>query len=108
MKTKTCIGIIFLATVSISVFGNTWELVKEKTWSTKDFPTEQIVFYETVNGLKKAIYQLNGSGVCAIRSVIYDIELKGDSIYLKDALNLEPHRQSKKQEKKNYYLLCYI
>jgi len=91
MNTKTCIGIIFFATVSISVFGNNWELLKEKTWSTKDFPTEQIVFYETANGLKKAIYQLNGSGVCAIRSVIYDIELKGDRIYLKDGMNLEPH-----------------
>ena len=83
---------------SISVFGNTWELVKEKTWSTKDFPTKQIVFYETVNGLKKAIYQPNGSGRCAVRSFIYDIELKGDSIYLKDAMDLEPNMQSKKRE----------
>lgn len=98
MKTKTCIGIIFFATVSFSVFGNTWELIKEKTWSTKEFPTEQVVFYETVNGLKKAIYQLNGSGVCATRSVIYDIELKGDSICLKDGMNLEPHRQSNKRD----------
>ena len=100
MNTKIFIGIISFATVNISVFGNTWEFVKEKTWSTQDFPTERIVFYETVNGLKKAIYQINGSGVCAIHSVIYDIELKGDTIYLKDAMNLDPHRQSKKREDK--------
>jgi hypothetical protein len=97
MTTKTCIGIIFFATVSISVFGNTWEFIKEKTWSTKDFPTMQIVFYETENGLKKGIYQINGSGRCAVLSVIYDIDLKGDTIYLKDGMNLEPHMQSKKR-----------
>lgn len=93
-------GIIFFMMMNISVFGNTWELIKEKTWNTKNFPTEQIVFYETVNGLKKAIYQLNGSGRCAVRSFIYDIELNGDSIYLKDAMNLEPNVRTRKQESK--------
>ena len=100
MKKRISFGIIFTIITNISAFGKTWELVKEKTWSTKEFPTEQIVFYETVNGLKKAIYQLNGSGRCAVRSFIYDIELKGDSICLKDAMDLEPSIQSKKRESK--------
>ena len=88
--------------VNISVYADTWELVKERTWiETEDFPTSQIVFYETVNGLKKAIGQINGSGVCAIFSAIYDIELKGDTICLKDGMNLkdgmdlEPARERK-------------
>ncbi|MDR2084175.1 MAG: hypothetical protein LBP67_04195 [Bacteroidales bacterium] len=98
MKKKIFFGIIFTIITSISVFGCTWELIKEKTWGTKHFPTEQIVFYESLNGLKKAIYQLNGSGRCAVRSFIYDIELKGDSIYLIDALDLEPNVPSKKRE----------
>ena len=108
MKTKTIIEIIFFATVHISVFGNTWELIKERTWSTKDFPTEQIVFYETVNGLKKAIYQLNGSGRCAVRSVIYDIELKGDTISLKYGMNLEPNAYSKKRGNKLLSLVLHL
>jgi hypothetical protein len=98
MKTKNLIGIIFFMAVKVSAFGNTWEYIAEKTWITKNFPTEQIVFYETINGLKKAIYQLNGSGRCAVRSVIYDIELKGDTIYLKDAMDLEPNAPSKKRK----------
>lgn len=100
MRTKIFIGIVFFATINLSLLGNNWELVKEKTWRTKDFPTEQFVFYETINGLKKAIYQLNGSGRCAIRSIIYDIELNGDTIYLKDGMNLEPDIPSKKRNDK--------
>lgn len=71
-------------------YGNTWKNINEKTWiSKKDFPTNQYVFYETANGLKKAIYQINGSGRCAVLSLIFDVELKGDTIYLKNGLNLD-------------------
>lgn len=71
-------------------FGSTWDAINEKTWiSDKDFPTSQYVFYETSNGLKKAIFQINGSGRCAILSLIYDIELKEDTIILKNEMNLD-------------------
>ncbi len=81
--------ILLLISTCIS-FGNTWDVINEKTWiSNKDFPTSQYVFYETANGLKKAIFQINGSGHCAVLSLIYDVELKGDTINLKNELNLD-------------------
>jgi hypothetical protein len=81
--------IILLISTYMS-FGNTWEVINEKTWiSEKDFPTSQYVFYETSNGLRKAIYQINGSGRCAVLSLIYDVELKGDTISLKNELTLD-------------------
>lgn len=98
MKTKIFIGVVFFVVGNIYVLGNNWERIKEKTWSTKDFPTEQFVFYETVNGFKKAIYQLNGSGRCAVRSIIYDVEMKDYTFYLKYPMNLEPDMYSKKRK----------
>jgi hypothetical protein len=71
-------------------FANTWETINEKTWiSNKDFPTSQYVFYETSNGLKKAIFQINGSGRCAVLSLIYDVEIVADTIRLKNELTLD-------------------
>jgi hypothetical protein len=81
---------IFLIISYCFAYGNTWENINEKTWiSRKDFTTNQYVFYETANGLKKAIYQINGSGRCAVLSLIFDVKLKGDTIYLKNGLNLD-------------------
>ncbi len=94
---KRIISINIILLFSINVLSSTWETIEDKTWLGKrDFPTEQYVFYETVNGLKKAIYQINGSGRCAVLLLIYDVELKGDTIYLKNELNLEDTTEKKK------------
>jgi hypothetical protein len=72
------------------VFANSWDSIKDKTWIfMRDFQSNQYVFYETINGLKKAIFQVNGSGRCAILSLIYDVELNGDTIILKNELKLD-------------------
>jgi hypothetical protein len=82
--------ILFLMISCSFTFGNPWEIIKEKTWiAKKDFPTNQYVLFETANGLKKAIFQINGSGRCAVLSLIYDIELIADTIVLKNELNLD-------------------
>lgn len=89
MKRLILTKIILLISVYVS-FGNTWETINEKTWiSNKDFPTSQYVFYETSNGLMKAIFQINGSGRCAILSLIYDVEIIADTIRLKNELTLD-------------------
>jgi hypothetical protein len=89
MKRLNLTIILLLISTYIS-FGNTWEVINEKTWiSNKDFPTSQYVFYETSNGFKKAIFQINGSGRCAVLSLIYDVELNGDTISLKNELTLD-------------------
>lgn len=89
MKRLILTKIILLISVYVC-FGNTWETINEKTWiSNKDFPTSQYVFYETSNGLKKAIFQINGSGRCAVLSLIYDVEIVADTIRLKNELTLD-------------------
>lgn len=90
------------------VYGNPWDSIKEKTWiSKKDFPTNQYVFYETINGLKKAIFQINGSGRCAILSLIYDVEIKGDTIILKNELKLD-NSNLEKRENSNTSKKLYV
>ena len=54
-----------------------------------DFAGEHFVFFTTVNGKKKAIKQNLGSGVCVIKSEIYDIEIMGDSLFLINGLDLK-------------------
>jgi hypothetical protein len=60
-----------------------------KTWFNKSgFTGHSYVFYQLKGGDMKAIKQIHGSGVCAIASEIYDIEIKGDSLILFNGLNL--------------------
>jgi len=106
MKQIILIYIISLFSINVT-FGNTWETIKEKTWiAKKDFPIDQYVFYETKNGLKKAIFQIEGSGRCAIISLIYDVELKENIIYLKNELDLvnSTLERGKNQKQKILYL----
>jgi hypothetical protein len=89
MKQLIFISIFLLISFGI-VSGNTWNSIKDKTWiAKKDFPTNQYVFFETTNGLKKAVFQINGSGRCAVLSLIYDVEMNGDTIILKNELKLD-------------------
>lgn len=89
MKRLNLTTLIILISYCIG-FANPWDTIKEKTWiAEKEFPTNQYVFYETNSGLKKAIFQINGSGRCAILSLIYDVEINGDTIILKNELKLD-------------------
>ncbi|QQS50979.1 MAG: hypothetical protein IPM71_15600 [Bacteroidota bacterium] len=63
--------------------------IDNKTWFEENgFAGTTIVFYQTSNGLNKAIKQINGSGVPVVASGIYDVEFQTDSIILFNGLNL--------------------
>jgi hypothetical protein len=99
MKQKLIIETFFLL-LTLSTFGNTWETIKEKTWKAeKEFPSNQIVFYETINGLKKAIYQMEGSGRCAVISLIYDVDINNDTVFLRNQMDLDVDFQIEKRKK---------
>lgn len=99
MKRKLIVGTIFFL-LTLSTFADTWETIKEKTWrAEKEFPSNQIVFYETINGLKKAIYQIEGSGRCAVISLIYDVDIKNDTVFLRNQMNLDVNFQIEKNKK---------
>lgn len=99
MKRKLIIGTIFFL-LTLSTFADTWVTIKEKTWrAEKEFPSNQIVFYETINGLKKAIYQIEGSGRCAVISLIYDVDINNDTVFLRNQMNLDVNFQIEKNKK---------
>ena len=63
--------------------------ILNKTWfSENGFAGHQYVFYRIEGGDIKVIKQIHGSGVCIIKSEIYDVELKGDSLILSNGLDL--------------------
>lgn len=67
-----------------------FEKIDNKTWFENGFAGINIVFYRTTNELFKAIRQINGSGVPGvILSEIYDVEIRSDTIYLMNGLNLK-------------------
>src|ERR1035437_10203954 len=87
-------GVFFLTILSAyaNVVDNPWDSIKERTWFSVISPYvdgEQIVFYESKNGFKKAIVQLHGSGVWIIQSYIYDVDFRGDTICLSGGLGLK-------------------
>ena len=90
MKRKFLI-LIFLLIVAFNVKAQeeVFEKIENKTWfENSGFAGTSIVFYRTINGLFKAIRQINGSGVPVIASEIYDIQIHNDTIYLLNGLNL--------------------
>lgn len=67
-----------------------FEKFEDKTWfENNDFAGITVVFYQTANGLHKAIRQINGSGVPVVASAIYDLEISQDTVYLINGLNLK-------------------
>lgn len=67
-----------------------FEKINNKTWfEDNGFAGTTIVFYKTSNGLLKAIRQINGSGVPVVSSGIYDVEIKNDTVFLLNGLNLK-------------------
>lgn len=66
-----------------------FDSIVNKTWFIDNgFAGCQYFFYRLEGGNMKAIKQICGSGVCVIRSEIYDVEIKGDSLLLMDGLDL--------------------
>lgn len=80
------IATLFLtATLSIANV----DTILNKTWfSESGFAGHQYVFFQTESGKFKAIKQIHGSGVCVIKSEIYDLEIKEDSLILENGRDL--------------------
>lgn len=100
MKLKILI-ILFLSILTVSIYaGDTiFARIDNKTWfESNNHAGTSIVFYET-NGLIKAIRQNHGSGVPVVRSVIYDVEIRQETVFLFNGLNL---KTSEKLEDLNY------
>jgi hypothetical protein len=77
-------------TLNLKAQEEIFEKIDNKTWfENSGFAGTSIVFYRTTNGLFKAIRQINGSGVPVVGSEIYDVEIRNDTIYLLDGLNLK-------------------
>ena len=80
-----------IVTLNLKAQEEVIEKIENKTWfENSGFAGTSIVFYRTIDGLFKAIRQINGSGVPVIGSEIYDVEIRNDTIYLFDGLNLKP------------------
>ena len=91
MKIKFLIVVFFsIMTLNLKAQEGIFEKIENKTWfENSGFAGTTVVFYKTTNGLLKAIRQINGSGVPVVRSEIYDIEIRKDTIYLFNGLNLK-------------------
>ena len=91
MKLKILIIAFFsILTLTLNAQDKTFEKIENKTWFESDgFAGTTIVFYKSTNGLLKAIRQINGSGVPVVNSGIYDIEIRHDTVFLFNGLNLK-------------------
>ena len=79
-----------IVTLNLKAQEEVFEKNENKTWfENSGFAGTSIVFYRTTDGLFKAIRQINGSGVPVIGSEIYDVEIRKDTIYLLNGLNLK-------------------
>ena len=77
------VGLVLGTLTLANITPNTWSCIAEKTWfSSNGFAGEQIVFYESVNGVKRAIRQTYGSGVYIVATGNYDVEVIQDTIFL--------------------------
>jgi hypothetical protein len=84
---KLLIGLTILV---ITGFDNndTWTALNDRTWRSEIFAGSEIIFYETFNGLRKAILQIHGSGVPLAGAVIFEVVTDGEGAILKDGLDL--------------------
>jgi hypothetical protein len=67
---------------------DTWTILNNRTWRSDVFAGSEIIFYETANGLRKAILQIHGSGVPLAGATIFDVETNSEGAVLKDGLDL--------------------
>lgn len=84
---KLVIGLAFLVTTGFEN-DDTWTLLNERTWRSDFFAGREIIFYQTANGLRKAILQIHGSGVSLAGATIFDVETDEQGALLKDGLDL--------------------
>lgn len=74
-------GLVLVTLTSSNFEPKTWNYIAEKTWfSSSGFAGEQLIFYESVNGIKRAIRQIHGSGVYIVATEVYDVEVIQDTI----------------------------
>ena len=84
------IALLSILTLNSFAQDTIFEKINNKTWfENNGFAGATIVFYKTSDGLLKAIRQLNGSGVPVVSSGIYDVEIKNDTLFLFNGLNLK-------------------
>ncbi|MBK5279456.1 MAG: hypothetical protein JJE09_11405, partial [Bacteroidia bacterium] len=84
---KLLIGLTFLVTTGFDN-NDTWTTLNGRTWRSDIFAGSEIIFYETANGLRKAILQIHGSGVPLAGATIFDVETDNEGIVLRDGLDL--------------------
>ena len=78
---------IHLAT--ILSFANV-DSIFNKTWQFEDgLGNIHYVFFAAESGILKAIKQINGSGICEVKSEIYDLEIIDDLLILKNGIDLK-------------------
>lgn len=77
------VSLVVVTLTSSNITPKTWNYITGRTWFSRNgFAGEQIVFFESVNGLKRAIRQIHGSGVYIVATEIYDVEVIQDTILL--------------------------
>ena len=90
MKLKIIV-ITLITLQSLTMYGqDIFEQITNKTW---DGYFESFIFYKTRNGLMKAIVQYHGSGIYIVGSNIYDVEIRQDTVFLYNGLNLDTRKK---------------
>lgn len=80
--------VIIRLLLSLSLAQNNGAIINKTWFSSSGFAGYQLVFFNTDSNHLKAIKQVHGSGVCDVLSEIYDVDMVGDTVYLKNGLNL--------------------
>ena len=95
---KIAATFLLLSCQILTVFDcDIFEKISNKTWfdESSSFAGVTIVFTKSETGQKKAIRQINGSGIPVLFTEIYDIEIRQDTIYLinrfKEQTNNKPN-----------------
>lgn len=81
------IGLTLIATTGFDSI-DYWKALNNRTWRSETFAGREIIFYETANGLRKAILQIHGSGVPLAGALIFDAEIDKKSAVLRDGMDL--------------------
>jgi hypothetical protein len=84
---RLLIGLTFLLSTGFNS-NDTWKALNNRTWRSDIFAGSEIIFYETANGLRKAILQIHGSGVSLAGASIFDVVTDSEGSILKDGLDL--------------------
>lgn len=83
-----------------SAYCNIWEQIANKNWQDKNNKSTEIIFFQNSNGLKKAIIQVHEKNYIFYFSYVYDIEIMGETLLLKNRLALNSYSRIKNSIKK--------